>query len=365
MKSRTVTVYRRTNCDQSITYYLRWRTYQKTYTTQRIFKTEPSPTKIRLRVWERIAADERRKKELLLQHDDGGSVGLRKISPKDAASAYLEAIDGRLARSTVDRRHRIIDGFTGHMYQESPPASANGITPARVRDYIYYLRELGLAGATINCYLNDLSAWFNWLVDEHHVAVNPVRAKDRLALPHVRVDIKIEGAAGFWELIDSFKDPYQRAVLGVLGTTGLRVGEASNLVWGDYATDELDVVSAVKYERTKRHTRTLPVTSSTRAFIARLRPITGDGRYIIGVQGGTKRLSTQINRWLKPLKRIPHDFRRWYRTSLEAVGCPSTYADDLLGHRATKIRDAYAGYNIRELRVWTNKFDAWLKDGQP
>jgi len=273
---------RRTNSDRSVTYYLRWLTYSGNMASERVLRTEPQPTKARLQVWERQVADARREKELQLHLDSGDSVGLRTISISEAHDKYLGAIEGRLADDTVHRRRRVIGAFVSHINYASPPSHISGVTPGMVRDYIWSLRELGMGEATINCYLSDLSAWFNWLVDERHMGDNPIRKKDRPKVPFSRVEIKIVGAEGFWELYRKLDKGLQQCAVGLIATTGLRAGEAARLQWGDWTGNELDIVPTSKYESTKRHTRTLPVARTTREFLGRLHRINGEGQYIIG-----------------------------------------------------------------------------------
>ena len=360
MRNRTVTIMPIINGDGSTTFHLRWKGYNGKYVSRRAMRTEPNPTKARLAHWWRQVSELRLQKERELSADNGFAHDVKRVSPQEALDIYLAAIEGPLAELTVDRRKRVLRGFVGHVRCEDPPQYVTGITPFRVREYATYLYEVGMKASTIACYLTDISAWFNWLIDERYAASNPVKKSDKPKVYLPRVEPKIVGAAGFWKAHDSLEDRQHRATFGVLATTGLRIGEASRLQWGDWVGNELSIVGIGKYERTKRHTRVLPVAKATKAFLVTLRKINDQGPHIIGVEKGTRKLTSQCKVWFADIDVTPQDLRRWYRMAMEAVAAPSDLIDDLMGHKASKIRSAYAGYNIDLLAEWVRKFDLWL-----
>ena len=363
MRRRTVSILARTNADSSVTFSLRWTHHDGSGRTERFRRTEANPSAKSLAEQGRQAADARFRKEQRLHDDDTAGDRYEKVSCREGMVRYIDNIDGRLAKTTVDRRRRALGGFVDHIGLENEPRNARNILPGRISSYVWHLKDLSLAGSTINTLLADLHAWFNWLIDEGLAKDNPVRPRFKLTLPPVRCDISIIGATALWALLDKFEGA-QRDTIGLIAVTGMRVGEARHLVWNDWNEAELDIVPESKYESTKRHTRTLPIGRTARRFLRSLKRVNGQGKYIIGVRGGTLCLSKQINRWLKPHDVTPHDLRRWYRTSLEEIDCPGYLADDLIGHHTGAIRPLYAAYNIRKLAEWTDAFDEWLVDGK-
>jgi len=57
----------------------------------------------------------------------------------------------------------------------------------------------------------------------------------------------------------------------------------------------------------------------------------------------------------------PHDFRRWFYTTLLDIGCPTAYAKLLIGHKLAKEERPYVlKYSSEKSRPWLLKVEALL-----
>ena len=69
----------------------------------------------------------------------------------------------------------------------------------------------------------------------------------------------------------------------------------------------------------------------------------------------------QLNRVLIRYGMVPHDLRRFFYTAMETLNVPSYIRDDLMGHAANTVRNAYSHINnVEASRPAIDQFDEWL-----
>ena len=72
-------------------------------------------------------------------------------------------------------------------------------------------------------------------------------------------------------------------------------------------------------------------------------------------------MAHQLNGVLTKYGLVPHDLRRFFYTALETINVPTYIRDDLMGHAADNVRNAYSHVNnVEAARPAIEKFDAWL-----
>ena len=72
-------------------------------------------------------------------------------------------------------------------------------------------------------------------------------------------------------------------------------------------------------------------------------------------------MGMQLNATLRKYDMVPHDLRRFFYTALETLNVPAYIRDDLMGHAAHKVRNAYSHVNnVEAARPAIDQFDAWL-----
>ena len=367
-----VHIQRNTNGDGSLTFGLRWPlginpvTGKPKWHRLRIFKTEPNPTVRRLAMWEAEAADRAYERERELN-----SVARDYLIPcrrEIAATAYLMAKDGHLANSTLARQETTLARFNGYLDLNGGPYNVSGVGIHHVASYRDYLMEVGLAASSVNCQLQDLSAFFRWCIGESYAAVNPARAANRVETSPTRALLPIKSAPEFWALLDRLVEDRQRATVGLLACSGLRMGEARALTWDawDCFNDTLIVgKDHTRPERTKRHARVVPLCPTSTEFLKTMQGLNTAGPFVLGSKGGERPISSQPGKWLAGFGMAPKHLRRWFRTALETVDARSYIIDDIMGHRTTRVRSAYTpAENLAASRPVLERFEAWLHDNR-
>ncbi len=366
-----VSIATRTNSDGSVTYYLRYMGAEGREVRKRCLRSEPKANKTSLRGWMRDAHVAAAKFQRELENPPGRSRRpIVHLSLVDGLQRFLEwgtdigpggqqnRAEGTLVN--IERHCRAWMDWLGGLekYKIREMGQAIRYHFSYYRDYL--LRER-LAPGTVNLYLASLGAWFAWGVDHSHCWRNEVREVVRVRAPSRRAEVSLRSAADLKALLGKVKDATQRAYITILAGTGLRQGEAKALRWADWdsAMDTLTVQAG--RETTKRHDRVIPLPDLVSRSLDWL-GARGEGPFILG---GSKALSSQLNRWLRPHGVSPHDCRRYYITALESIGAPKTVIDDLVGHSPGKVRGAYTpGENLEATRPWIRKFQAWLEGGE-
>jgi integrase len=374
----TVTVSRRTNSDRSITYTLRWRDDQGQH-TQRVLRTEPKVTMQRLRAhWEKLIADRRYEKEqeLINKRNSGGDSVAARLP--DAGGLYLDWAESHRAPKTHERIGRTIPDFCAFMTRTYRIDLATEVQPNHVRAYREMILDRGLVTSTANTETRTLSGFFKWLLDKGWVTINPAHISP-LETSVTRADLRVANHRDFWGLLSELyhhclagedHDLWYVAGVGLLGTTGMRRGELTNLRFYDWHDDTL-TIRPMGRESTKKHARKIPLSKYAIIFLRVLEDWRKRWRkdyiesYVISARTRPdKPLSTQLNWALRAVDLVPHDLRRFYITAMETIATPPYILDDLVGHTTPAIRGAYSNANNLEMmRPWVTKFDDWLAQG--
>lgn len=371
MQLFTVYVVSHVNRDKSVTFGMRWvRKLGPDGSTKhlyrRVLRTEPKPTKGSLQKWRREVAEIRLETERKLNGEARQFVDARRIG--DAIADYLVFVGQNRARSTSERLERGLAFFLEYIRDDETggPKNISGLYTTHIARYRDYLAERGLAASTVNCYLADLSGLLTWAVSEGFAADNPVRRVRKMENRGRRSEVPLRTPAELREVLDNMTTDIRRSTVGLLATTGCRIGEASALTWDcwDRGEDLLILKPQVREwskNRTKKHDRSIPLIDESRHFLMALSLMNDGGPYIVGPLRGTITLKTQPNAWLKPLSLTPHDLRRFFRTALETCSIETYAIDDLMGHRTGKVRAAYTpAENLTTARNAMAAFAHWL-----
>jgi len=371
MRRRTVSVFKRENKDETVSFYIRWAKNDgsKGHFVERSVRTSPQPTKRELKTCLTEAWSCARAKEKAFNEDAGKFVV--RTSLVDAAARYIREMDGDLSDSTVDRLCRVLPEFVTYLLNNGGDREIHKLLPHRVVRYRDFLLEKQLNKSTVCCYLSDISGWLKWCVGESYCTDNaaskkrvnyPRRSNDRVSNP-----LPLEGAEQYWRLISEIKTDWQVAVIGVLACSGLRVGEARNLEWFSYRPQDGTLSVLQKCSKTKKHQRTIPTCDCLRGYLLMLKMINDEGKYIVGTDEGRKRLTTQATTILRPFGITPHDLRRWFRTALETTSPRQfEFINDILGHQMARTRSAYSRrHNIEAYKPIMDRFNDWLMEYKP
>ena len=262
------------------------------------------------------------------------------------------------------------------------------VTPEVMGHYRDHIRnDLGLEVPTVNNKLSGISRYFRALIQENAIDANPADKTERPKFERddgTTPEIPVKEAAALLQSIDTstvvgLRD---RAVIGVLAYTALRVGAVADIRLADFKDEGNQFVLSVTEKRGRK--RKLPVRHNLQAWIheyidaAGMNEEPGDWHLFRSVAGKTKKLRVytpkdptskqaavgamtpnHMHRMLKrrlkdaglSTKYSCHSFRVAIATDLFKQGVDGDDIQYLLGH---KDRRTTALYNRKEKKVTRN-----------
>jgi len=290
--------------------------------------------------------------------------------PDDAAIAFLiERFDDFLSleHGAADRTR---EAYARDVIRASAFALTRNVlrpadlTPRLLRDYVYHLKDLGLAGSSIRRNVAALRTYFRFLVGEGVIATDP---SDRLELPrswrHLPEVLTVEEverllAAPTLDDTMCFRD---RSMLELAYGAGLRVGEWITLQVKDLALDEgvLRVFGKGSKERLVPVGRA--ATGAVALYLRELRPRLerggGKGILFLNAQGGAL---SRMGAWKILRKHVeragiekhvsPHTLRHSCATHLLEGGADLRAVQEMLGHADISTTQIYTHVNRDYLR---------------
>lgn len=235
------------------------------------------------------------------------------------------------------------------------------ITLKLVRSFLAHLSALGLQSSSLARKQAALRSFFRYLNREGALVGNPAKTLPSPGAPKKLPPLLTVDEA--FRLLDgpgfSKKSRHRdRAILELLYSSGLRVGELVNLDVGD-----IDLPgSVVRVSGKGRRERLVPVGS--KASLALSRYLTEERRHS-GVDGqplflnlrGTRLSARSVNRLLEALSRqqgwkrrlTPHALRHSFATHLLSGGADLRAIQEMLGHRSLSTTQRYTRIDIDQL----------------
>jgi integrase/recombinase XerD len=237
------------------------------------------------------------------------------------------------------------------------------VTTELLRDYLSaYQAKNSCSNVTIDNIRRNLSSFFSWLEEEDHIIKSPVRRIHKIRTKQVvkevisdeNIEILREGCANIRDL----------AIVDLLLTTGIRVGELVNLDIKDIDFEERQCIVYGKGNkerqvyfdaRTKLH---LKEYISSRKDNNKALFVTLDSPHerlqISGVEIRLRGLGRKLH-----IDRIhPHKFRRSMATRAIDRGMPIEQVQRLLGHQQIDTTMHYAMVNQNNVKISHRKFIA-------
>lgn len=214
--------------------------------------------------------------------------------------------------------------------------------------------------ATIDNVRRVLSSFFSWLEDEDYILKNPVRRIRKIKTKKVVKEVISD--ENFEILRDSCSNIRDLAMIELLASTGIRVGELVNLNIDDVLFNERECVVLGKGDservvyfdaKTKIHllkyleSRT---DNNPALFVSFKKPYNRLG--INGVERRIRELGNAAN-----IKKVhPHKFRRTMATNAIDKGMPIEQVQKLLGHVQIDTTMQYAMVNQSNVKIAHRKY---------
>ena len=237
------------------------------------------------------------------------------------------------------------------------------MTTEMIREYLSdYQAKNGCSKVTVDNVRRNLSSFFSWLEEEDHILKSPVRRihkiKTKTVIKEIISDENIE------TLRDNCEEKRDLAIIDILYSTGMRVGELVNLDINDLDFEERECVVYGKGDkerrvyfdaRTKLHLQNYldsRCDSNKALFVSLNYPY--DRLQISGVESRLRELGRKLN-----IDRIhPHKFRRTMATRAIDKGMPIEQVQKLLGHQQIDTTMKYAMVNQSNVKSSHRKFIA-------
>ena len=230
-----------------------------------------------------------------------------------------------------------------------------------IRTYLTdYQQQKKSCRVTIDNIRRILSSFFSWLEDEDHILKSPVR---RIHKVKAVTNIKETYSDEVLEMMrDNCTEPRDLAIIDMLASTGMRVGEMVLLNRNDIDFNERECVvfgkgnkERVVYfdARTKIHLKNYlqsRTDDNPALFVSLKSPY--NRMNIGGIETCLRRLGKQLG-----LQRVhPHKFRRTLATMAIDKGMPIEQLQQLLGHKRIDTTLQYAMVKQSNVKIAHRKY---------
>ncbi|MBQ8018761.1 MAG: tyrosine-type recombinase/integrase [Methanobrevibacter sp.] len=223
-----------------------------------------------------------------------------------------------------------------------------------------YKNQSNVSKSTIDNIRRVLSSFFSWLEDEDYIVKNPVRRIHRIKTKNAVKEVLSD--ENFEVLRDNCNNLRDLAIIELLASTGIRVGELVNLNINDVSFNERECLVLGKGEserivyfdaKTKIHLQKYLESrddDNPALFVSLRKPHNRIG--IIGVEKRMRKLGRVSN-----IKKVhPHKFRRTMATKAIDKGMPIEQVQRLLGHVQIDTTMQYAMVNQSNVKIAHKKF---------
>jgi site-specific recombinase XerD len=238
------------------------------------------------------------------------------------------------------------------------------VTNKKLLDYIDYLLNRRLKPKTVNCYLDSVRGFYEYLINEEDVRIcNPVKRGYALRLSRpLPKHLREEDVVTLFNNIKGYRD---KAMFKLMLRTGLRVEEVANLTLqaidlksrkifvynGKGNKDRVVYISNDAFNALFKYLRVRPSTRTKKVFLVEKGPYTGKP---ISVRGIQKRIEYYAGK--AGLKVTCHQLRHTMATQLLNADADLVTIQDLLGHTRIKTTQRYC--KVSNLKVQRDYFKA-------
>jgi integrase/recombinase XerD len=288
---------------------------------------------------------------------------------------FLQAFEDALtleegaSSRTIEAYRRDVIRCAAYM-REQGVTSARDITPGVLREFVYHLKDLGLAGSSIRRNISALRTWFRVMLAEGLVHADPTERLDSpqrwRTLPEVLSVDEVTRLLAAPQLDErlAFRD---RAMLELAYGAGLRVSEWIGLAVKDVLLED----GLVRVFGKGSKERLVPIGRSAIGAVAvymrELRPVLerGHGKGILFLNGQGKPL-TRMGAWKILRKYVeqagiekavsPHTLRHSFATHLLEGGADLRAVQEMLGHADIATTQIYTHVDREYLRSVHKQF---------
>lgn len=239
--------------------------------------------------------------------------------------------------------------------------SVRKITTEEIRDYLSnYQKKNNCTNVTIDNVRRNISSFFSWLEEEDYILKSPMKRIHKIKTKTVVKDTISD--EGIEKLRDNCKEIRDLAIIDLLYSTGIRVGELVSLNIDDIDFEGRECVVYGKGDKERRVYFDAKAKVHLKEYIDSRRDngkalfVTLDAPFhrlkISGVEIRLRNLGRKLN-----LERIhPHKFRRTMATRAIDKGMPIEQVQKILGHSQIDTTMQYAMVNQNNVKSSHQKY---------
>ncbi|MBU5268608.1 site-specific tyrosine recombinase/integron integrase [Clostridium cochlearium] len=252
-------------------------------------------------------------------------------------------------KSTIENMLKILDKPVKH------------ITTEDLRGYLAgYYKKSNCSKVTIDNIRRILSTFFSWLEDENYILKSPVRRIHKIRTGKVVKEVYTDENLEIMR--DNCKEIRDLAIIDLLNSTGIRVGELVKLNIDDIDFNERECTVVGKGDKqrkvyfdakTKIHLQNYinsRIDDNEALFVSLIKPY--NRLNISGVEIRLRKLGRKLN-----INKVhPHKFRRTLATRAIDKGMPIEQVQHLLGHQKIDTTLQYAMVNQNNVKISHRKY---------
>ena len=239
--------------------------------------------------------------------------------------------------------------------------SVRKITTEEIREYLAnYQKRNNCSNVTVDNVRRNISSFFSWLEEEDYILKSPMKRIHKIKTKKVvKSTISDEGIE---KLRDGCKEKRDLAMIDLLYSTGIRVGELVNLNVDDIDLEGRECIVYGKGDKERRVYFDAKAKIHLKEYIEHRKDnnkalfVTLDAPYdrlkISGVEIRLRNLGRKLQ-----LERIhPHKFRRSMATRAIDKGMPIEQVQKILGHSQIDTTMQYAMVNQNNVKTSHQKY---------
>ncbi len=235
------------------------------------------------------------------------------------------------------------------------------MTTEILREYLsQYQRINNCSKVTIDNVRRNLSSFFSWLEEEDHILKSPIRRIHKVKTKTVVKEVISEEQLEL--LRDSCCEKRDLAMIDILISTGIRVGELVNLNIADLDFEERECIVYGKGDKERK----VYFDVRTKLHIQRYLSERKDNNPALFVTlyapyqrlqiSGVETRLRELGRQLEIYHIHPHKFRRTMATKAIDKGMPVEQVQKLLGHQQIDTTMKYAMVNQSNVKLSHRKY---------
>ena len=281
------------------------------------------------------------------------------ISNEDFLRMFLDA---KRIEGCSERTIKYYQTTIKHLLSQTT-VEVRKLTTEEMREYLSnYQKRNNCSNVTIDNVRRNISSFFSWLDEEDYILKSPMK---RIHKIKTKVVVKnIISDEGIEKLRDNCKEKRDLAIIDLLYSTGIRVGELVNLNIDDIDLEGRECIVYGKGDKERRVYFDAKTKVHLKSYIeSRVDKnealfVTLDAPYnrlkISGVEIRLRNIGRSLN-----IERIhPHKFRRTMATRAIDKGMPIEQVQKLLGHSQIDTTMQYAMVNQNNVKTSHQKYIA-------